>query len=592
MSGICGIIRFDDQIVKKEEMQKMLDAMQNRGNDMEGIWVDGNVGFGHKMLWTTPESLHENQPFLSENSNFLITADVRIDNRDELFKQFEIDENGFDVVTDISLLLRAYEKWGEECPKYLLGDFAFAILDKIKKKIFFAKDHIGIRPLYYYFDKHFFCFSSEISPIFSISDIKKLPSYNSMKTFLKSTTLKYDKTFYENIRRMSPAHRMVLNKGKIKISRYWFPEAIHINKSITFQEASKQFRTLLQKAVYVRLRSAYPVGCALSGGLDSSSILCIAAEYKLSNSLTPFSLRYGSFECDESYYSNIVANSLNMDVQMIHVDKLDYEKEYTLKNYLQEFPDWPTYGSFMGTLPLAKKVQSQNIRVYLTGQGGDHVAAGNLFLLADYLKTFQLKKLYQELSHLGWSKYIIKKYIIRPNVPKFIIKVRDILIGKKREYILEQTSLFKDIDLKNKPLSFREDLGYISDQFNAFWTDSTIYHNIEKFNIESRHPYFDIRLVEFCLSLPAEYKFKDGISKRILREALKEVLPEEIRMRKDKAEFSSIVKKQLDFEYNEEDLVCLKKIINYDIITKNRSVPILWKYVGLEKWYKRNFDEK
>lgn len=586
MSGICGVIRFDEQAVEEEEIQNILDAMQNRGNDAEGIWVDNNVGFGHKMLWNTPESLHENQPLVSLNSKLIITADARIDNREELLNKLEINENDFSVITDTDLIVWSYEKWGEECPKYFLGDFVFAIFDKVKKKFFFAKDHIGIRPFFYYIDEQFFCFTSELSALFSIDSIKKQPNNYAIKNFLEDHSLRYEETFYQNIKRLSPAHWIMLEKDKIRVSKYWYPEQIKINKSISFKDASDKFKNLLEEAIKVRLRTAYSVGCELSGGLDSSSVACIASKIKLSKSITLFSQRYGGWTCDESYYSNLVGKSLNLDIQSVRVDQLDYKKEYSLDNYFGMFPDWPTYGSFMGLLPIANNAQEKNIRVLLTGQGGDHIVAGNLYMFADYLKTFQLKKLYVELKYRKWQKKIIKSYVIRPNLPGFIMKLRSVLTIKHRNYTKNKES---KIENQSSSFAFNADLDYVSGTFNAFWNDSNIYHNIERFNIESRHPYFDIRLVEFCLSLPAEYKLKLGVSKRILREAMKGILPEPVRIRNDKAEFSKPVEIQSNIEYNEKELIYMKERVGYYPNIDKKNVLASSYLNGVVKWYKRNF---
>ena len=120
----------------------------------------------------------------------------------------------------------------------------------------------------------------------------------------------------------------MLEKDKIRVSKYWYPEQIKINKSISFKDASDKFKNLLEEAIKVRLRTAYSVGCELSGGLDSSSVACIASKIKLSKSITLFSQRYGGWTCDESYYSNLVGKSLNLDIQSVRVDQLDYKKEY------------------------------------------------------------------------------------------------------------------------------------------------------------------------------------------------------------------------------------------------------------------------
>lgn len=582
MSGICGIIRFDGKTVEKEEIQKMLDAIQNRGNDTTGKWLADNVGFGHKMLWTTPESHYDNQPQVSQDCNLIITADARIDNRDELFKKLEIDENDFSVITDTALILRSYEKWGEECPDHLLGDFAFAIWDKKKEQLFCVRDHVGIRPFYYYIDEHFFCFSSEISSLFSIASIEKLINNNAIDTFIEHITLTYEETFFKNIKRLSSAHKIIMCAEGITYSRYWFPEKLKINKEISFEEAAKKFKNLLQDAINVRLRSAYPVGCELSGGLDSSSILCLAAGMSQGKDIIPFSQRYGDLDCDESYYSDLVAQSLGMNIQTVRVDKLDYVVEYSLERYFKAFHDWPTYGSFMGLLPVAKKIQKQNIRILLTGQGGDHIVEGNLYILVDYLKAFKFGKLYKELSYYKWSRKIIKNYVVKPILPKFIFKVKDFLSLKKRKKSVYPNNFFEneDSNLVFPTFAFKEDIDSIVGTFTSFWADSNIYHNIEKFNIESRHPYFDVRLIEFCLSIPEEYKLMHGISKRILKEAMKGILPEPVRSRNDKADFGEFVAMQLSSEFKKKDNNVIKSILKSSCI------------LGIEKWQKEILSQK
>ncbi len=142
MSRICGIIYFDGTSVKKEEIQKMLDSMQNMNDDMQNVWVEKNVGFGHNMFCTTPESLHESQPLISQNGNVILTSDSRIDNRDKLFERFEINEDNFDIVTDIDLILWAYEKWGKECVQYLIGDFSFALWDVKRQELICSRDRL------------------------------------------------------------------------------------------------------------------------------------------------------------------------------------------------------------------------------------------------------------------------------------------------------------------------------------------------------------------------------------------------------------------------------------------------------------------
>ncbi len=579
MSGICGILRLDGTQVQKKDFRHFFDAMQHRGSDREGVWINNTVALGHKALWSTPESLHEQQPLMTHDGRYVLTADARIDNRKELFDKLDLAQKRDEVVTDADLILLAWEKWEEKCPEYLLGDFAFVIYDKKKKKIFCTRDHVGIRPFYYYIDEQQFCFSSEINPLFFIPSIEKIKNDKAIEFFKKNAAITYEETFFKDIKRLPPGHKMVLYNQKISIQRYWFPEKLKIDKTISFQEASEKLKTLLHSAVQARLRSAYPIGCTLSGGLDSSSVLCLAANMKSGQKITALSERYGNMECDESYYSDLVVKLTNLDLLKVDVDKLDYNQAYSLKKYFEMFPDWPTYGSFIGALPLAQKAKEQNIRIVLTGHGGDHVVSGNLYGLGDYLKKYQFGKLYKELKYYGWSKKIIKRYVLKPVLPRYIFTIKELLRFRRYKKIQYKNDFFKieNFDIGLRPFSFIENIRYIIGTSNAFWMDSNVYHNIEKYNIEARHPFFDVRLIEFCLSLPEEYKIQYGISKRVLREAMKNILPEAIRSRTDKAEFSEPVMKQIKEEFKHNHNTILKNILKESIC------------LGIIRWKERNF---
>jgi asparagine synthase (glutamine-hydrolysing) len=165
MSAIAGIFYLDRQPVERDHLSKMLDTLAHRGSDGANIWCENNVGLVHRMLWTTPESLLETLPL--EKDNLVITADARIDNRDELISALELSDLPKEKITDSDLILAAYQKWGEDCPTRLLGDFAFAIWDKREQILFCARDPMGVKPFYYYSSGNIFIFASEIKALFT-----------------------------------------------------------------------------------------------------------------------------------------------------------------------------------------------------------------------------------------------------------------------------------------------------------------------------------------------------------------------------------------------------------------------------------------
>ncbi len=609
MSGICGIIRFDGQAVKKEEIQNMLDAMQNHGNDTEGIWIDGNVGFGHKMLWTTPESLHENQPLKSKDGNLAITADARIDNRGELFEKLEINENAFDIITDIDLILWSYQKWEKECVKNIIGDFSFAIWDMEKKQLFCARDYIGIKPFYYYVSDQYFVFSSDIISLFAIESVPKLPDTTIILQFLENIAFEHSHTFFKKILRLPPANNLLLTDSNCSIKRYWFPELIKENKDIDFKEAKEKFYHLFKQAVESRMRSAYPIGCELSGGHDSSSVYSIACEVLGSEKVLSYSKRYKNMNCDEGEYIEAMEQYLNSHSNIIWSEKLDYKNKYSLKRFNQEYPGWPGNGLFLDSLFAYEKMQENGTRILLTGQGGDHVLAGSMYMLADYAKSFQFARLFQEIKINSLSKNEIKEYVIKPLLgEKWISFIRN-LLGKStinKKYYVSHLNLSKEMEEKTQNISFsqRELIGSVSGMLNAQWVDNNPSQLNGRYNIESRHPFFDSRLIEYVLSLPPDYMLHNGQTKFILREALYEKLPEKIYQRNDKAEFSEALILHLD-AIRLEEFWSHQKMTEFGILTKREIQPLLneyklnktklvgyvWRLVLVEYWFRQNFDD-
>ncbi len=599
MSGICGIVRFDGQTVKKEEVQNILDAMQNCGNDTEGIWIDGNVGFGHKMLWATPESLHEKQPLISKDANMVLTADARIDNREELFEKLDINGSDFDVITDIDLILLSYQKWGEDCPKYLIGDFAFIIHDIKNKKFVCIRDHMGIKPFYYYLSKDKFIFASDIEPIFANFEIEKIPNIEGINNILSSSSLEYTETLFRNISRLPLAHIMVIDNKSIASKRYWFPENININNELTLEEAGLKFYELLKKAVSSRLRSAYPIGCELSGGLDSSSITTIATEIKGNDNIKSFSLRYGEMSCDEGKYIEAVINQLGIEAHFVYADLLDYKNKYSIEHQYQLRPEWFVHGVELETSAEFELIQSEDVRVMLTGLGSDQIIGGDLIVLADYFEKLQLMRLYSELKYYGFSSRVIINKVILPILPKKLINILRIMLNKPKlshdKNKISFDTLFKDIEKIKHKMSHNQqiNLADIIGMHTAYMADRTTYQIGGHYDIEFRHPFFDRDLIEFSLTLPPYMKVSKGTRKIILREAMKEKLTKIVHERTDKGEYTPIIEHQIQATLfdNIEEKSLIKK---YAIMSENdlnlRYERNVWSIIGLEYWLCHHFE--
>ncbi|WP_067331833.1 asparagine synthetase B family protein [Sulfurovum riftiae] len=547
--------------------------------------------------------------YLADKSknDFNFSADASIYNQTELIKTLQIDNYTKNEKNFETFILKSYEKWQEASPEYLVGDFSFALYDKEKEQLFCARDHLGIRPFYYYHSKDLFAFSSDLDMLFSLTDIPKKPNIASMRSLAEHRSIDHDKTMYENIKRLPPGHSLTLKKdGILHIERYWKPELIKPDESITLQDAAQQFNTLFAEAVRCRLPAEDTVGCELSGGLDSSSVCSVA--HRLTNgNIAAFSMRFGEYGCDEGPYIKAVAENLNITPTEVSIDKVDFKNEYNMDFNYRVGPHWPVFLTYTQLFPVAKAVHERNIKVVLTGQGGDHIMSGSRRMIMDYLKTYQWKNFFRELSALGFTKKNIKNYLLIPLLNK---KQKDIIKSILEKLHLREPTINTGLQKQPSPYNdtdtfyseaFEHDVTILNDAGFSTVFDSSAYHAARKlYGIEYRHPFFDIRLVEFMLSLPAEFKYSQNTIKVLLREAMKGVLPETVRERKDKAEFSETIKDQLD-AIDVEALFGNASIVDLGIVSEEKLDTYLtqygdnalshtisfWTLVNLEIWLKK-----
>ena len=562
------------------------------------------------MLHTTNESLIEKLPLKNENSGIMITSDARIDNRDELTSKLNIENNR--NVPDSIFILKAYQKWGEKCPAKLLGDFAFAIWDTKKKKLFCARDHIGVKPFYYYISDNAIFFASEIKALLTNPEIEYTINKTKVANFLLDKYQNREITFFEDILRLPAANKLIVNADSFKIEKYWeldYEKRIILKSEVDYSDS---FLEIFNNAVKCRLRSAFPIGSMLSGGLDSSSIVCTAREILVKNGgypLKTFSLIFEDTPlADEQYYINHVINKGFLDPYYINAD--DYSPVSKLDPVLWR-NDEPirAFNLYYDNL-LSKLASKKDIRIILDGLGGDSTISHGNGLLIDYIKNNQWKKFFREakgtsdrLNH-SMIKIIIGELLeIYPDrLSKFLLKNK----YNNGEKILNKKFTL-EIDLGNDFLKNELPEKSREHHYNII-NSGLIQHVLEEtdkisacYNIEPRYPFFDVRLMEFCLAIPSDEKRKYGWDRFILRQSMNNTLPKEIQWRKTKKtglksnihNFINIDKEFIDyiiFNNNEniENYVDMKFIQNIYQKFKDKEDAQdffeLWKVVSLGLW--------
>ncbi|MBF2049749.1 MAG: lasso peptide isopeptide bond-forming cyclase [Elainella sp. C42_A2020_010] len=558
MSGIAGIYYLDGQPVQYSDLARMTDVLSHRGPDGAEIWCGGSVGLGHRMLWTTPESLLEKLPLVK--GNLTLTADARIDNREELIPALGFADYPADKVTDSDLILAAYEKWGTQCPEKLLGDFAFVIWDGRNQQLFCARDHFGVKPLYYYHQPgKLFAFASEIKALLALSDVPWQINEVRIADYLLQRYEDKASTFYQHIYRCVPAHSLRVTAEQLSLHLYWQLDPHRELRLSSDEEYAAAYREIFTEAVRCRLRSAFPIGSMLSGGLDSSSIVCTAHslwDVTRGDSLKTFSAIFDTVpESDERFYIQTVLEQGNFESHYIHGDQLSFLDSITLTLPWQDEPfDAPNSLINLETWRIA---QQQGVRVLLDGLMGDNVISHGYAYLNELARTGQWLTLATEIRALAkqrnrspWAP--IRRFIwndgVKSNIPPALRQ-------RWRQLRGYQEPVWKPDPLLNPEFTRQVGLKERVQEFAAgeWRTERENHHqelnsgfvplSMEMFNkgvsayaIEARLPFTDRRLVEFCLAVPANQKLHRGWSRVIARRAMENCLPKAIQWRHDKGD--------------------------------------------------------
>ncbi len=556
----------------------MSSALAHRGPDRAGLWYSGPVGLAHRMLHTTPEALHERLPLASPEGHFVLTADARIDNRSELIGRLGLRGSEEASVTDADLILAAYAKWGRGCPEKLLGAFAFALWDEQEQHLFCARDPFGIKPFcYFHAPGRLFAFGSEIKALFALGEAEVPRRLNEERIgdYLSSVLYDSEYTFYEGVRRLPPAHTLTLSRGAKRCEAYWTLDPHRRAPAASDEEYAEGFRELFEEAVRCRLRSATPPAAFLSGGLDSSSIACVARDVLTGQGRAPlhtFSSTYEPFpECDERFYmEKVVAQG---GIAPHYVPTEDASPLGALREILGSRDEVFFAPNAAAGWRLGKAMREAGVRVVLDGHGGDEVVSHGYGRLKELARSGRWLSLAQELQGIAQlsgtasPRALVQGYVWKYGLLPFVEKhrvlraVRNVWNRRTRKLLApaEADALPPWRHVVNEAFSERVGLrrrrarqrradprGAPSERarHTRVLTSPRQPYGLEKLDsttsaqgLEGRYPFWDKRLVEFCFALPPEQKLRHGWERRVLRQAMRGTLPEEIRRRRDKTNF-------------------------------------------------------
>jgi asparagine synthase (glutamine-hydrolysing) len=388
LSGVCGLVNLDGAPVEPEELRAMAKAAAHRGPDGIHFWIEGNAGLAHLALNLTPESARERQPLADERGEVILTADARIDNHEELVRTLGFGNylSGPEP-TDAELILAAYRRWGEGCAARLIGDFAFAVWDAKRQRLFAARDAMAMRAFYYRVEPRRVLFGTEAKQVLAAPGVPVRLFEPAVAAHLAGPFGLPEWSFYEGISQLPPAHALVVEEGGCRVWRYWDADPEYRLEYASEEEYVEHFTEIFLEAVRCRLRSTKPVGLFLSGGVDSGSVASTAGWLmRRERSGVPPSFRAYSWafeeltECDERHISDGIARHYGFPVTDIPADNT-----WPLKDYPEHGPDrdepliWVYQPLIEEGLSVAR---SEGMGLMISGDRGDEVV-GNWAL--DYL---------------------------------------------------------------------------------------------------------------------------------------------------------------------------------------------------------------
>ncbi|MGD9107981.1 MAG: asparagine synthase (glutamine-hydrolyzing) [Gammaproteobacteria bacterium] len=565
MCGIAGIVSQTHYEQAKDFVTSMLTSMQYRGPDDAGIFCNNPATLGHLRLSILDLSPLGHQPMLDKDHQFAIVYNGEIYNYREIRKELESKGIKFKSNTDTEVLLYAYKTWGESCLTKLNGMFAFAIWNVKEKSLFVARDRIGIKPLYYYWDGENFAFASEIKSLLTLPFITKNINYNSVLQYFIFRYNSNPETLFKNIYKLEPAHTLQIKNDKLIKTRYWRLNIAKQFENKNENEWVEELKSRLEKSVEQHLISDVPIGIFLSGGVDSNTIAALARnklDYPIKTFSVGFSTEKGEDELDKI---NVSANYFNSE-----------HYELLLKPNIEDIlpkviwsGDEPNGDPACVPTYLLSKLAAQHVKVVLSGEGGDELFGGYersmlmnygykylswmpKFLCHGISQAFNvipdclLDKAFKYSSKLG--KAGIKRlndFMIHANNPlKAFIAANgvfdlDEIKSLINEEILSNTTLLNSDKLNNFYFYGTNKTNFLNHELRyeietRLWADllMKLDNSSMPFSLEGRVPFLDHSLVEFSARIPPHLKIKRGKEKVIFRKAIASYLPKEITNRK------------------------------------------------------------
>lgn len=555
MSAIGGIFRFDGQPASRHELERVANALRAHGPDRSSVAVSGSVGFVHVLMRMTPEDQTDRQPYRGASGS-MISADLRLDNRDEILVRIGLSPREAMSWPDSRVVLSAWETFGDALWPMLRGPFAVAIWNAQTRVLTLARDHIGLNVVMWHRSERFFAFATMPNGLFAFDAVRRELNEEKLADFLVLNHAEHATTIYKNVFRVPPAHAMQIDShGAIAQHRYWSPHDAKAVKHRSDQDYADGLRECLDIAVRRQMRSAHPIGCLLSGGLDSSSVAALAARALAASNqrLTAFTgvpgrgfdgpVQPGHYADETPYVEAIARRAGNIDVTYVPSDGAgdlsNLERFFIALEGPVRNPS--NLGWVLAILQLAR---ARGRRVLLGGLHGNHTISwsgwsqtvGHLMRGRWLTALRQWHLYYRRTPHSRWAA--TRKLLIEPAIPfrmhEWLARRHHsgyIAPWQQHSPIRPEFAAAMRVDARAR--KSRHDFHYrarrderIAGLLQADYAGD--WHAAEKAHtgVEIRDPTADIDVVSYCFGVPPEQFLAEGTDRSLIRRAMWGLLPE------------------------------------------------------------------
>ena len=603
---MCGIAGFIDRSINHGDagllMEKMLLSIRHRGPDNSSIHQIEEVTFGHNRLTIIDLSESSNQPMTIGNITIVFNGEIY--NYLEVKKELVDKGITFHTQGDTEVIIQSFNTWGAECVKKFVGMWAFALWDGQKKELFCSRDRFGIKPFLYMHAGEKFYFASEVKPLKLSGIFSNNLNLEQVSRGLQMGWVAFeDQTYFEKIKALPEASNLFFKDGKIRVEKYW--DLKPTDKSgLSFEDKRQRFYELFADSIKLHMRSDVEVGGCLSGGIDSSAITSMVGKLYPDVDFKTFSIFYEG-EMDERPWIRSVTEKYPHILNYDYSPSKDALKEcfHRMSYHLDVPSNWSSDISQYYVMELAAK---HKMKVLLDGQGSDEFLGGYLHsfyrLIGEDMKNLRLGKMFRELNqHARMREFSLAKA-----VDVFMKSGMSALMNEQQLYATEYHNFLpRMLQSGNGTVPFHLEKKFGNKLDNFFY--HLIFHsmlpsllhfedrNSMAFSIESRVPFLDHRLVEFGFTLDNEDRIHDGTTKFILREAVRDIIPEAVYQRRDKKGFSTPgaswlrgdMQFLLDQDFSKSEMLDQKKVRQVMKEFQNgndRLANLVWRICGLNYW--------